>query len=345
MRTYLVGGAVRDELLGIEPSDRDYVVTEVTHDDLIRRGFFKVGQSFQIYLHPKTKEEYTLASNLEDDLRRRDLTINAMAMDEQGTLIDPFGGLVDLEKKLLRHVDEQNFKDDPVRILRLARFASVFSEFTISPETFAMIYRLGPALDLSSLIKDRFFLELRKAIEGDHGERFFKTLIDLNVLDFFYPELLSLKAHFTSWEKVYRKANVLSRNIHLRASVLGFVLPGELIGKFSSTYHVPNEVKEALLLVSRNKDFLRSHFDSHKLLDFFYQNDLYRNPQNLQTLFFLDRLLEGESRFKFISQCFEATQEISFADVDPQLKGKEIGEAIKNLRLARMKTLFCGPTR
>ena len=145
MKTYVVGGAVRDELLGLPIKDRDYVVVGSTPEEMVRLGFRPVGKDFPVFLHPQTHEEYALARTerksgrgykgftvhaapdvtLEDDLRRRDLTINAMAKDEQGEIIDPFGGARDLEKKILRHVSDA-FAEDPVRILRVARFAARF---------------------------------------------------------------------------------------------------------------------------------------------------------------------------------------------------------------------------
>src|SRR3954469_20163312 len=160
MKIYEVGGAVRDELLGLPVKDRDYVVVGATPEEMERLGFKPVGRDFPVFLHPKTHEEYALARTerksgrgykgftvhaspevtLEEDLRRRDLTINAMAKAEDGTIVDPFDGREDLKKKLLRHVSEA-FSEDPVRILRVARFAARFG-FSIAPETMTLMKRM-----------------------------------------------------------------------------------------------------------------------------------------------------------------------------------------------------------
>ena len=152
MKIYCVGGAVRDELLGRPVSDRDWVVVGATPEEMLERGFLPVGKDFPVFLHPQTKEEYALARTerktgrgyhgfafhaspevtLEEDLARRDLTINAMARDETGRLIDPYGGLEDLRRKVLRHVSPA-FAEDPVRILRVARFSARLPDFTLAP--------------------------------------------------------------------------------------------------------------------------------------------------------------------------------------------------------------------
>src|SRR5512135_2095771 len=158
MKIYLVGGAVRDKLLGLPVQDRDYVVVGSTPEEMVAKGFKPVGADFPVFLHPQTREEYALARterksghgykgftvysapdvSLEDDLRRRDLTINAMAEDAAGALVDPYGGQRDLAARVFRHVSEA-FAEDPVRILRVARFAARFSDFAVAPETNALM--------------------------------------------------------------------------------------------------------------------------------------------------------------------------------------------------------------
>ena len=158
MRSFRVGGAVRDALLGLPVNDEDWVVVGATPDDMIQSGFLPVGKDFPVFLHPDTREEYALARTerksgrgyrgftfhtspevtLEEDLARRDLTINAIAQAEDGSLIDPFGGQLDLRRKVLRHVTGA-FREDPVRILRVARFAARFHAFTLAPETLELM--------------------------------------------------------------------------------------------------------------------------------------------------------------------------------------------------------------
>ena len=174
MKIYCVGGAVRDELLGRPVSDRDWVVVGTTPEEMLERGFLPVGKDFPVFLHPQTKEEYALARTerktgrgyhgfafhaspevtLEEDLARRDLTINAMARDETGRLIDPYGGLEDLRRKVLRHVSAA-FAEDPVRILRVARFSARLPDFTLAPETLALMRRMVEEGEVDHLVPER----------------------------------------------------------------------------------------------------------------------------------------------------------------------------------------------
>ena len=182
MKTYLVGGSVRDELLGLPVQDRDYVVVGGTPDEMAKAGFRPVGADFPVFLHPRTHEEYALARTerktapgykgfvfhaapdvtLEQDLARRDLTINAMARDEQGTLVDPFGGERDLRAGILRHVSDA-FAEDPVRILRVARFAARFG-FAIAPETLELMRRMVRAGEADALVAERVWQELARGL-------------------------------------------------------------------------------------------------------------------------------------------------------------------------------------
>ena len=183
MEIYLVGGAVRDKLLNLPVTERDWVVVGATEQELLDSGFTPVGKDFPVFLHPKTKEEYALARTerkvgrghrgfvcnastdvtLEQDLLRRDLTLNALAEGADGTLIDPHGGVRDLENRLLRHVSSA-FEEDPLRILRVARFASRFQGFTIHDDTIAMMKSMVQRGDLAELAPERIYAEVDKAI-------------------------------------------------------------------------------------------------------------------------------------------------------------------------------------
>lgn len=212
MKVYIVGGAVRDKLLGKDPQDIDYVVTGATQEQMLELGYQKVGADFPVFLHPLTGDEYALARiekrignsytdfeaffdpsiTLEDDLLRRDLTINAMAIDEDGTLIDPYGGQKDLENRIIRHVSEA-FKDDPTRILRVARFMAKMPEFTIAHETKEMIKEMVAKGEINNLKPDRIWKEFVKAFSTDHPSIFIKTLDDLNALKIILPEIHKMK--------------------------------------------------------------------------------------------------------------------------------------------------------
>ena len=216
-KTYLVGGAVRDELLSLPIGEKDYVVVGATPEDMIKAGFRPVGQDFPVFLHPRTHEEYALARTerkvapgyhgfvfhadqhvtLEEDLSRRDLTINAMARDEtDGRLVDPFGGQRDLQDRVLRHIDE-HFAEDPLRLLRLARFAARFKPlgFTIHPETLTLCKRMVHNGELDTLQPERVYTETIKALaESDPGE-YFIVLQRANALEVVYPEVACAMQH------------------------------------------------------------------------------------------------------------------------------------------------------
>ncbi len=213
MQTYLVGGAVRDRLLGEPAAERDWVVVGATPAALEQAGFRRVGRSFPVFLHPDTGEEYALARTerktgpgyhgfefctdpgvtLEQDLQRRDLTINAIAENADGELIDPWGGQRDLDARLLRHVADA-FREDPVRILRVARFAARFHRlgFRIAADTLQLMTEMVAAGEVSALMPERVWKETDTALGTDHPEVFFQVLRDCGALGVIYPELEAL---------------------------------------------------------------------------------------------------------------------------------------------------------
>lgn len=213
METYLVGGAVRDQLLNYPVTERDWVVVGATVDDMLARGFQQVGKDFPVFLHPETKDEYALARTerkrghgytgfavhcgedvtLEDDLKRRDLTVNAMAMDTEGRLIDPYGGQRDLEQRRLRHVSDA-FVEDPLRVLRTARFAARYAHlgFEVADETLAVMRTIGEQGELGHLPAERIWVELDRAMGERHPEVFIETLRQCGALAHLLPELDAL---------------------------------------------------------------------------------------------------------------------------------------------------------
>jgi len=213
MRTYLVGGAVRDQLLQRPVSDRDHVVVGATPDDLLALGYKPVGKDFPVFLHPDTGEEYALARTerktgrgyhgfavhadpavtLEQDLERRDLTINAIATDEAGGLVDPFGGVRDIEQRVLRHVSPA-FVEDPVRLLRVARFAARFAPlgFTIAGETMALMQRMVRDGEVDHLVPERVWQETRRALGEPRPSAFLRVLRESGALAVLFPEVDAL---------------------------------------------------------------------------------------------------------------------------------------------------------
>lgn len=208
MQTYLVGGAVRDELLGLPVKDRDYLVVGATPAQMLAQGYQPVGREFPVFLHPQTHEEYALARTerksgrgyagftfhtapdvrLEDDLARRDLTVNAIAKADDGTLIDPFGGVADLRARILRHVSPA-FAEDPVRILRLARFAARFADFSVAPETLALAQRMVREGEIDHLIPERVWQELARGLMEQKPSRMIQVLRECGALMLLLPEL------------------------------------------------------------------------------------------------------------------------------------------------------------
>jgi len=213
MEVYLVGGAVRDRLLGRPVHERDWVVVGARPEDLERDGFVSVGREFPVFLHPRTHEEYALARlerkvapgyrgfttqfspevTLEEDLKRRDLTINAMAESPSGEIIDPYGGRRDVEARLLRHVSEA-FVEDPVRILRVARFAARYAElgFRVADETLELMRRMTASGEVDALVSERVWQETERALGESRPEVYFETLRSCGALRVIFPEIDAL---------------------------------------------------------------------------------------------------------------------------------------------------------
>lgn len=213
VRCYLVGGAVRDQIMGIQSKDNDYLLTGATPELLTDMGFQQVGKDFPVFLHPDSKQEYALARTerksghgytgfvtnfhpdvtVEQDLARRDLTINAMAKDEtSGQLIDPFHGQQDLKQKVLRHVSEA-FSEDPLRVLRVARFAARFPDFSIADETMTLMQSMVDSGELQALTPERVWIELEKTFLENRPSRFFEVLDETGALPLLFPELAAMK--------------------------------------------------------------------------------------------------------------------------------------------------------
>jgi tRNA nucleotidyltransferase (CCA-adding enzyme) len=210
MKVYEVGGAVRDRLLGLPVTDRDYVVVGATPDEMLHLGYRQVGRDFPVFLHPDTNEEYALARverktglghtafsvdasadvSLEDDLLRRDLTVNAIARDSSGGFIDPYGGRADLDQRVLRHISAA-FAEDPLRVLRVGRFAARFHSlgFSIANDTLDLMRNIAASGELAFLSPERIWQETEKALETEHPEIFFSTLKDCGALAAVFPEI------------------------------------------------------------------------------------------------------------------------------------------------------------
>ena len=250
MKVYLVGGAVRDELLGLPVKERDYVVVGATPEEMVALGYTRVGKDLPVFLHPATLEEHGLARTerkrgrgykgfkvyaapevtLEEDLKRRDLTINAMAKAEDGTLIDPFGGKKDLlEARLLRHVSEA-FAEDPVRILRVARFAARFG-FAVAPATLDLMKGMVASGEADYLVSERVWQEFSKGLAEKHPDRMFDVLAQCSLLRKLLPEI----------KEAPRR---LSGSIPVRFALLAWPLGESQVKALCERLRVPGEVRE-----------------------------------------------------------------------------------------------------
>jgi len=333
MQSYLVGGAVRDKLLDIPVKDRDWVVVGATPEVMLDKGFKPVGKDFPVFLHPETKEEYALARTerksgkgykgftfhaspdvtLEDDLQRRDLTINAIAEDEHGTLIDPYGGVADLKEKILRHVSPA-FIEDPLRVLRIARFAASLG-FKIAPETMALLKDISESDELEALVPERVWTELEKALSGKYPARFILVLQSCNALEKLFPEIQALFG-IPQTEEYHPEIDaglhtIMSLNQSTRLSddpIIRFAvlvhdlgkattpkdkLPShygheergaKIIDKLCKRYRIPNKYRELAVNVSR------FHLDCHRIQEMkpetvlkkLEQLDAFRRPERFE---------------------------------------------------------------
>jgi len=333
MQVYLVGGAVRDALLGLSVKERDWVVVGGSRDELLRQNFREVGRDFPVFLHPDTHEEYALARlerkvapgyrgfavefgpgvTLEEDLARRDLTINAMAQAGDGSLLDPFGGRHDLDARLLRHVSPA-FVEDPVRILRVARFAARFAPlgFHVAPQTMALMRAMVERGEADALVAERVWQETEKALRSPKPAIFFQVLRECGALQVVYPEIEALFGvpQPPKWHPeidtgihtlmVLDQAATLSSDTKVRFAALVHDLgkgttPAEkwpshtgheersvaLIEALCARLRLPGEYRELSVIVARHHGNAHRAFELRPktILDMFENSDAFRRPE------------------------------------------------------------------
>jgi tRNA nucleotidyltransferase (CCA-adding enzyme) len=338
MHVFLVGGAVRDQLLGIAVKDRDYVVIQSTPEKMLAKGFTQVGKDFPVFLHPTTGEEYALARterkqssghkgftcyagqdvSLEEDLARRDLTINAIAQSVDQQLIDPYLGQKDLKNKILRHVSPA-FIEDPLRVLRVARFAARFAKlgFTIASQTQQLMADITTSGELQSLPPERIWAETEKALETDSPQVYFQVLRDCGALAALFPEIDNLYGVPAPkrWHPeidtgihtlmVVEQACLLSDSLAFRFACLvhdlGKALTPEsewpshkghgmkglsVIKKFCKRLKVPNECRDLALLVSEHHTNIHSAFElrASTMVGIMDKCDAWRKPHRFQQM-------------------------------------------------------------
>ena len=358
MKIYLVGGSVRDQLLGLKTKDHDWVVVGATAADLLKQNYRQVGKDFPVFLHPKTNEEYALARTerktsagysgfsfqtnanvtLEEDLIRRDLTINAIAQAEDGTLTDPFNGRADIEKKILRHVSPA-FVEDPVRILRLARFAARFAElgFTIAEETQQLMCKMVENGEVDALVPERVWQETMRALTEKTPARYFEVLRECDALKKLFPEIDQLwgvpqpEKHHPEIDSgihtmmVLTQAAKLSNDPKVRFAALVHDLgkgttPKEqwpkhiehesrgvpLVEALCDRYRIPNDYRELAVIVT--KYHLHYHRAEELRNDTFLKTleslDAFRRPERFE-LFLLACEADSRGRTGYENQDFK----------------------------------------
>ncbi len=357
MKIYQVGGAVRDKLLNYPNKDRDWVVVGANPDMLLKLGYTPVGRDFPVFLHPTTHEEYALARTerktkpgytgfnvyaapdvtLTDDLLRRDLTINAMALDSNGELTDPFNGLSDLRAGILRHVSSA-FVEDPVRILRVARFTARF-DFSIAQETLALMAKMVKNGEVDALVAERVWQETVRALGERHPQQFFEVLRSCGALARIFPEIDRLFDVQQSTEYCSKplwclqQARLKTSDTQILFAVLTYDLAQEtikdgieLLEALCQRYPVPNQYRDLAILVanfhnnyqqvSRLKFFeekllASKAFSPEKLLELLQQLDAFRRPQRFEKFLFTMELCGCNANQPYPLEIFRSAYEMA----------------------------------
>ena len=390
MQVYLVGGAVRDALLNRKVVERDYVVVGATPEEMLSQGFTQVGKDFPVFLHPKTQEEYALARTerksgkgytgfvcdasssvtLEEDLLRRDLTVNAIAQDNLGNLIDPYGGKKDLENRLLRHVSEA-FSEDPLRVFRVARFATRYAYlgFTIATETMALMQSMAQSGELSTLSAERVWQETKRSLLEKTPHVFFTVLNQAHGLNDWFTELESNldtalatlktavdleKAKNESFVKdtgsetpLPNSSNSETARLITRFTALLSHLGEEDAKHLCSRLKVQNQVSEIVILACKFKDFLLTMQNSPAdLLALFNGCDAWRREERFTLLFSAfapyahSKGVDWQEQQKRIENALAAAKQVNVQDIIATgVKGPEIKDALNQAKLSAIASI------
>ncbi|SFC44367.1 hypothetical protein [Pseudoalteromonas denitrificans] len=361
MKTYLVGGAVRDSLLNRKIIERDYVVIGATIDDMIKKGYTQVGKDFPVFLHPKTKDEHALARTekkqgqgytgficdfnpsitLEEDLIRRDLTVNAIAQDDTGKLIDPHGGLKDLENKQLRHVSSA-FSEDPLRVLRVARFAARYHSmgFTIADETLRLMAHMVQSEELSALTPERVWMEFDKTLSDGNLFTFLDVLNSINAFSCVAPSLSTLFRNAKLKLLKQRLNNPNAQNDICFSQLAEFLTPDK-IKQLVSELKIPNQYKELLILKSTHQERLLKveRLNANQILELFNQLDVWRRYERFNRLILSMQHNElfTQNKQDILKNCYKLASKISAKQfLEKGIKGPDIGKAIIQERLVQL---------
>jgi len=360
VQIYLVGGAVRDELLGLKAEEHDWVVVGATPEAMLALGFLPVGKEFPVFLHPETHEEYALARTerkiskgykgfdfyadpsvtLEDDLARRDLTINAIAKDSEGQYIDPYQGRKDLDARRFRHVSPA-FEEDPVRILRLARLACRFPDFTIDPDTQQLMQGMVDKGEVDALVPERVWKEWQRAMASEKPQRFFSVLQDAHALIHLFPGL-----------------NVNNQGIRLLASgdlrdlrdprerlaLALFDMEHAALHRLITRYRLPRDYAELILMTHHQyQPFKHLHLkNKEEILNFITHCDGLRRYERFCSLLnVLQAIDQDAAKIKKAEALKQAVNIINHINTqslqDQALVGRAFAEALRELRLEALQ--------
>lgn len=365
MQTYLVGGAVRDALLGLDVSDRDYVVVGGSVREMLAQGFTPVGKDFPVFLHPRTKAEYALARQerkvgegytgftfntdssvtLEEDLLRRDLTINAMAQDDSGNIVDPYGGQVDLHNKTLRHVSPA-FSEDPLRILRVARFYARFRSlgFSVALETKALLKGMIEQGVLNQLAAPRVWQELLKVLQEPEPAAFFELLHELGGLSPWFAEFNATLIQSSHWQEQLKLAQINYNSI-VRVPVLLSRLTSSEQNGFCQRLPVPNEITDIITLGQEVNHQLRDYakLSADELVDLLYRVDVMRRPARLQVLISIAQVCHPELSGirSFFTEAEQVLRSIKASDLIAQgHQGAAIKTALRDAHINKIQSFL-----
>ncbi len=356
MKIYLVGGAVRDKLLNFPYTEKDWVVVGGSPDQLLALGYQAVGKDFPVFLHPDSKEEYALARTerkvgqgytgfecysspevtLEEDLKRRDLTINAIAEGDQGQLIDPYHGRADLDNKLLRHVSSA-FSEDPLRVLRVARFAARYQHlgFKVAEETLLLMQAITRSGELKTLPAERIWKEMQRALTEKNPEAFFLTLQHCDALAQLLPDI-----NQAAIENL-RTARQQSSNSRIVFSCMLAALDAEQCRGLCTVIRVPGSYRELACLLNQygsntNKDSL----SAEQQLVILESVDAFRRPERFDDFLQGCKILfHNNATVRQLNAALVSAKSIDIKPLAAQFSGKKIAEAIRQHRVAAIAKL------
>jgi tRNA nucleotidyltransferase (CCA-adding enzyme) len=351
METYLVGGAVRDDLLGLDVRERDFVVVGATEAEMRNAGYRSVGKDFPVFLHPDTSEEYALARTerkiapghqgfechaspdvtLEEDLLRRDLTINAIAKDDEGNLIDPYGGQADLEAKTLRHVSNA-FSEDPLRVLRVARFKASLHHlgFTVSDDTFALMKSMALEGQIEELSVERVLAEMNKALGTPNPAEFFVCLEALGAHEILWPEIAATEirqlAKSDPEDPESRFAQLLMHNTV------------EEIRTLCARLKCPNRRTELTLMINQQLDTWRRfpELTPEEKVEFVLRNDGLRKTERFEQFSTCAEQISGENQTANWQAVVNTMASVKARDLDTTESGSRLGELVREEQLRRV---------